>query len=232
MRPRRRGSTALSAGPLAIELAPRGIRVNARSLRGRSRRPMTEVPPRRSRSPCRTAGRHPARPVRRGGGGSPRRVCFPAERPGVPFRDRPGAGGRRRLQPRNSVKRGKGRKMPMDDTDGRADRSTRIMSSRTTGSTTSPNPLKRALDLTDADFERMSPEVRNLLFRPAPAQGSAGYDAFEVVVEVVSNGPLRLRQSRRVSRSCSTCATGSRPRSRPPPLCHAHAVAGAGHLLH
>lgn len=48
-------------------------------------------------------------------------------------------------------------------------------------------PLKRALDLDDADFERMSPEVRNLLSARRKL-GVSWLDDFEVVVEVVSNG--------------------------------------------
>lgn len=46
--------------------------------------------------------------------------------------------------------------------------------------------LKKALDLSDADFERMSPEVRNLLSARRKL-GHGWLDDFEVVVEVVSN---------------------------------------------
>lgn len=46
--------------------------------------------------------------------------------------------------------------------------------------------LKRALDLTDADFERMSPEVKHLL-SGRKQLGVTWLDDFEVVVEVVSN---------------------------------------------
>lgn len=47
-------------------------------------------------------------------------------------------------------------------------------------------PLTRALALDDADFERMSPEVKNLL-SGRRRLGVGWLDAYEVVVEVLSN---------------------------------------------
>ena len=47
-------------------------------------------------------------------------------------------------------------------------------------------PLSRALDLTEADFQRLSPEVKNLL-SGRRRLGVTWLDDYEVVVEVVSN---------------------------------------------
>lgn len=46
--------------------------------------------------------------------------------------------------------------------------------------------LRRALDLSDADFARLSPEVRNL-FAARRRLGHSWLDDYEVVVEIVSN---------------------------------------------
>lgn len=51
-------------------------------------------------------------------------------------------------------------------------------------------PLKRALDLDDGDFERMSPEVKNLL-SGRRRLGVGWLDEYEVVVEVVGNETCR-----------------------------------------
>ena len=50
--------------------------------------------------------------------------------------------------------------------------------------------LKRALGLTDAEFDRLSPEVRHLL-GVRKRLGNTWLDDFEVVVEVVSNERCR-----------------------------------------
>lgn len=47
-------------------------------------------------------------------------------------------------------------------------------------------PLKKALELTDDDFERMSPEVKNLLSARRKL-GVTWLDDYEVVVEVIRN---------------------------------------------